>query len=79
MNVHEKHEGVSLNAKMTGSYINSALVKPPPDERGEGHLQRRKAAVRNGTSLDGDSYFLFFPDFHQGCKNWNETYPKGWC
>lgn len=45
---------------MTDSYINSALVKPPPDEGGKGHLQRRKAAVRNGTTLGGDSHFLFW-------------------
>lgn len=44
---------------MTSSYTNSALVKPPPDEGGEGHLQRKKAAVRNGTTLGGNSYFLF--------------------
>lgn len=45
---------------MTVSYMNSALVKPPPDERSEGHPQRRKAAVRNGTTLGGNSHFPFW-------------------
>lgn len=40
--------------------MNSALVKPPPDEEGEEPLQRRKAAVRNGTTLGGVSHFLFW-------------------
>lgn len=44
---------------MTGSYANSALVKPSPDEKGEGNFQIKKAAVRNGTTLSGNSHFLF--------------------
>lgn len=40
--------------------MNSALVKSPPDKAGEGHLQRRKAAARNGTTLGGDSHFPFW-------------------
>lgn len=60
INIHEKHQGGSLNAKITGSDRNLALVKPPPDEEGKGNLQRRKAALRNGTILGGYSHFLFW-------------------
>jgi len=40
--------------------MNSALVKPPSDEGSGGHLQRRRAAVRNGAILGGDFRFQFW-------------------
>lgn len=39
-------------------------------------ISEEETAVRNGTSLAGDSHFLF-SKAEQGCKNWNETYPGG--
>ena len=53
---HEECEGVSLNGKMTGCYRNSAVVRPPTDKVGKGHLQRSKAVLRNETSLGGNSH-----------------------
>lgn len=39
-------------------------------------ISEEETAVSNGTSLAGDSHFLF-SKAEQGCKNWNETCPGG--
>lgn len=71
---HEECEGVSLNAKMTGYYRNSAVVRPPTDKVGKGHLQRSKAALRNETSQGGNSHYplweaqIFTRDVKTGMK-----------
>lgn len=57
--------------------MSSALVKSPPMKVAK-DISEEETAVRNGTSLAGDFHFLFLKA-EQGCKNWNETYPEGWC